>query len=152
MRLVIALLIIIYLVGVGVVLSPVVEFDLGQRNGLGLLRQHRAGPAGRFGVAGETRARECEAMTQSVGLHGAPATDRSGDTQCAVARSSAAATHLLRTRAGALGGGGDRAVQRGIYAHHELAGIGLFRILATLATEGQVFLDRIRKRRLQLLD
>ena len=96
MRLVIALLIIIYLVGVGVVLSPVVEFDLGQRNGLGLLRQHRAGPAGRFGVAGETRARECEAMTQSVGLHGAPATDRSGDTQCAVARSSAAATHLLR--------------------------------------------------------
>ncbi len=70
MRLVIALLIIIYLVGVGVVLSPVVEFDLGQRNGLGLLRQHRARPAGRLGLAGEARARECEVLRQSVGLQG----------------------------------------------------------------------------------
>ncbi len=66
MRLVITVLIIIYLVGVGVVLSPVVEFDLGQRNGLGLLRRHRAGLAGRLGVAGETRARECEAMTRPL--------------------------------------------------------------------------------------
>ena len=95
MRLILALLIIIYLVGVGVVLSPVVEVDLGQRNRVGLLRQHRSGVAGRIGVAGEARAREREAVTQSVGIHGARS-DWPGDAQLAVARSSAAATHLFK--------------------------------------------------------